>query len=136
MNWTNNILNKTLFMVDLVNGKATKIRIIDNYSNYNIEFLDWVESVTPREREEIGIYTAKDLGINYESIMDYDRYSSFVMDSDDFIKEEYILSEIEHYWYECACKHFQPMTRRLLAILAWEKENDIVLPRYISSEAW
>ena len=115
-------IDTTFFTVERIGGYIRHIRIVDEcYSSSDTDLQYEALCMTPEQREDEGIYTARQLGIDYESVIDYNRCTGLVMDM--HYEEEHTLSEIKTYWSDCANDYFNPMTRRLAAITAWEEEN-------------
>lgn len=114
-------LDTTFFTVELLAGKVRHIRIVDEcYSSADADLQYEALRMTREQREEEGIYTARQIGIDYESVVDYNRCTGLVMDMCAEEEDKHTLSEIKKYWYDCANDYFHPMTRRLAAIVAWE----------------
>lgn len=143
-NWIDKILDRTFFTITLVHGKVNHLRIVDEcHDTFDMDLQYEALQMTREQREEEGIYTARQLGIDYESVMDYNRHTGVYMSAafgdvtySYFKEEERILSDINTYWYECADKYFEPMTRRLAALAAWDRDPGFIPSRRIYTDAW
>jgi hypothetical protein len=137
-NWIDRMLDRTFFVVNIVRGKVHSVHIIDEcYSSLDTDLHYETLKMTSEEREEDGIYTARELNIDYTSIMDYNRYTDLVMGlSYESTEEEGILADINTYWHECAVKHFKPITRRMAALIAWERDPGVIPRRCVIEDAW
>jgi hypothetical protein len=136
--WIDRVLDRTFFVVNIVRGKVLSVRIVDEcYSSFDTDLQYEALKMTPEEREEESIYTARELNIDYTSVMDYNRYTDLVMGlSYESTEEEGILADINAYWRDCAVKHFKPITRRMAALIAWERDPGFIPYRPAIEDAW
>lgn len=146
-NWTDRVLDTTFFVVNVVHGKVKHLRIVDEcYNTFDMDLQYEALQMTPEQREENGIYTARQLDIDYKSVMDYNRHTDLYISATFgdrtllyYKEEKRILSEIQTYWYECADTYFEPMTRRLVALVAWDRDPGFVPEvriRKVIEDAW
>lgn len=143
-NWTDRVLDTTFFAINLVHGKVKHLRIVDEcHDTFDMDLQYEALRMTREQREEEGIYTARQLGIDYESVIDYNRHTDLCISAAFgdvtllyYKEEERILSEIQTYWHECADTYFEPMTRRLAALVAWDRDPGFIPSRPICVDAW